>query len=240
MARTSFPGEAEREAAASNGSYLWYGDDVMTPRLPLLLLLALTPLAAADWVDLLPPATPLGQNIPGWTRIPIPATSGLKADPQWIVDGGNKTIVCTGKGGHEWLRYDKELGDYVLQVEWKFAPKDGETRYNSGIGIRLSGMGELWFQAQTGLAGGWLFGTNFADGALKRVNLRDQMKENRVKPAGEWNLYEIRVQGDRITLSINGGVVSEVTGVGLRRGYIGLEAEGYEIAFRNLKLQPLN
>lgn len=197
------------------------------------------PVSAADWVDLMPPDTPLGQNIPGWTRIPIPAIAGLKAEPQWKVDGAQKLLICTGQGGHEWLRYDKELKDFVLQVEWRFAPKEGETKYNSGIGIRLSRYGEIWFQGQTGLAGGYLFGQDFVDGGLKSFNLRQQAKENRVKPAGEWNLYEIRAQGDRMTLSINGAVINELTGVGMRRGYIGLEAEGYEIAFRNIKLQVL-
>jgi Domain of Unknown Function (DUF1080) len=48
------------------------------------------------------------------------------------------------------------------------------------------------------------------------------------------------VRGGTITLAVNGEVVSEVTDVGLRRGYIGLEAEGFEVTFRNLKLQPLN
>jgi hypothetical protein len=65
------------------------------------------------------------------------------------------------------------------------------------------------------------------------------MSENRVKPAGEWNHFEIRAEGDRITLSVNGAVVNDLPGVGLRRGYIGLEAEGYEITFRNLRLQEL-
>jgi hypothetical protein len=211
----------------------------MTLRSLLLSAFFLIPAAAADWVDLLPPATPLGQNIPGWTRIPIPAISGLKPEPQWKVDGEQKLLICTGQGGHEWLRYDKELRDFVLQVEWRFTPKEGETRYNSGIGLRLSRFGEIWFQAQTGLAGGWLFGQDFVDGGLKSFTLRDQAKENRIKPAGEWNLYEMRVQGDKITLSINGAVINEKTGIGMRRGYIGLEAEGYEIAFRNIKLQML-
>ena len=44
----------------------------------------------------------------------------------------------------------------------------------------------------------------------------------------------------RITLSVNGVVVNEMSGIGLRRGYIGLEAEGYEITFRNLKLKTLD
>lgn len=189
---------------------------------------------AADPVDLLP-----AETLQGWTRIPIPAISGVNPKVQWHVDAASKTLICTGDGGHEWLRYDKELSDFVLQADWRFSPKDGETRYNSGIGIRLSKQGEIWFQAQTGLAGAYLFGQDFLGGGLKSFNLKTQMKENRVKPAGEWNHFEIRCEGDRITLSVNGAVVNELTGAGMRRGYIGLEAEGYEIAFRNLKLQVL-
>jgi len=189
---------------------------------------------AADPVDLLP-----AENLQGWSRVPIPAISGVNPKLQWRVDTAAKTLICTGDGGHEWLRYDKELSDFILELDWRFTPKDGETKYNSGIGIRLSKQGEIWYQAQTGLAGAYLFGQNFADGGLKSFNLKAQMKENRVKPAGEWNHFLIRAEGDRITLSVNGEVVNELTGVGMRRGYIGLEAEGFEIAFRNLKLQTL-
>ena len=200
------------------------------------LLLAICGAAAlaADPVDLLP-----AENLQGWTRIPIPAISGVNPKLQWRVDPAAKTLICTGEGGHEWLRYDKEVADFVLEADWRFTPKEGETKYNSGIGIRLSKQGEIWYQAQTGLAGAYLFGQNFADGGLKSFNLKAQMKENRVKPAGEWNHFLIRAEGDRITLSVNGEVVNELSGVGMRRGYIGLEAEGYEIAFRNLKLQTL-
>ena len=181
------------------------------------------------------------ESLKGWTRIPIPPVDGLKPKLQWRVDAVQHALICAGDGGHEWLRYDQELGDYVLQVDWQFTPRaPEERRYNSGIGVRLSRYGELWVQAQTGLTGGYLFGANFIDGAIKSFNLSKQMKENRVKPAGEWNHYEIRVQGGTITLAVNGEVVSELTGVGLRRGYIGLEAEGFEVTFRNLKLQPLN
>jgi hypothetical protein len=97
----------------------------------------------------------------------------------------------------------------------------------------------LWTQAQTGPTGGYLFGVNLVDGALLRFNLMKEMKENRIKPAGEWNHYEIRVQGDKITLSVNGAVVNEIPGIALRKGHIGLEAEGHEIAFRNIKLTTL-
>ena len=63
-----------------------------------------------------------------------------------------------------------------------------------------------------------------------------QMTENRVKLAGERNLEEIRAEGDKLGLSINGAMVSELTGCGLQ-GYIGLGAEGREITFRTVKLK---
>ena len=151
---------------------------------------------AADFVDIMP-----DPSLKGWTRISIPAVDGLKPKLQWRVDPDHKTLICAGDGGHEWLRYDTELGDYILHVEWRFTPKTEEPKkYNSGIGIRLSKQGELWVQAQTGPTGGYLFGENLADGAIKRFNLIKEMKENRVKPAGEWNVYDIRVQGDKVTL----------------------------------------
>jgi 3-keto-disaccharide hydrolase len=190
---------------------------------------------AGGIVDLMP-----DESLHGWTRIPIPPIDGLQPKMQWHVDSAQHVLVCTGDGGHEWLRYDKDLGDFILQVDWRFTPRaPEEKRYNSGIGIRLSEYGEIWYQAQTGLSGGYLFGNNIVDGLIQRFNLSKEMKENRVKPAGEWNHYEISARGPRIGLAVNGAVVSELPNCGLRRGYIGLEAEHYEVTFRNLKLQSI-
>jgi hypothetical protein len=200
-------------------------------------LLSLSVFAAAlsfgQSIDLLP-----DESLKGWTRIPIPPTDGLKPKLQWRVDAAQHALVCAGDGQHEWLRYDQILGDYILDVDFRFEPK-GDVKYNSGIGIRLSQYGELWLQAQTGPSGGFLFGVNLVDGALLRSTLQKEMKENRIKTAGEWNHYQIRVQGDKVTLAVNGAVVNEAAGIALRKGYLGLEAEGHEIAFRNIKLTPL-
>jgi len=191
--------------------------------------------AAADFVDILPDA-----SLKGWTRIPIPPIDGLKPKLQWRVDAAQKALICSGDGGHEWLRYDQELGDYILQVEWRFTPKTEEPKkYNSGVGVRLSKFGELWVQAQTGLAGGYLFGENLSDGAIKRFNLSKEMKENRVKPAGEWNVFEVRSEGPKMTVWVNGGITAEKADLKALKGYAGLEAEGYRIEFRNVKLKEL-
>lgn len=190
----------------------------------------------SEWVDLLP-----DESLKGWTRIPIPSISGVDPRMQWRVDPNARTLICTGTGGHEWLRLDQELGDFILRVDWRFTPRGpDEKKYNSGIGVRMTAFADIWHQAQTGPTGGYLFGQTITDGVVRRFNLLKEMIENRVKPAGEWNNYEIRVEGDQITMAVNGARVNSLTGVGLRRGYIGFEAEGYEITFRNIKLMVLD
>lgn len=184
----------------------------------------------SGWIDLTPPAT-----LEGWTRIPVPPTDGLKPPNQWSVRDG--VVICTGKGQHEWLRSNAEYADFILHVEWKAEARDGN--YNSGIGVRMSPWVEIWHQAQTTPKGGYLFGNTFTGGAIQRVSLAKEMKDNRLKPAGEWNTYEIRCEGGAMTLWVNGAVANTWKDNQVRRGHLGLEAEGYEIHFRNLRLKQL-
>jgi len=192
----------------------------------------------AGWVDLI-----ADKSLKDWTRVPLGAVGKLPAgqagDPSpWAVEGD--VLVCRGdKAGHEMLRHNTELGDFILHVEWRFTKLEGEPAYNSGVYVRTGADGTPWFQAQTGAAGGYLFGSAPVGGKMGRVNLREQMKENRVKPAGEWNTYEIRAQGNTIALWVNGAVVNEYTECEVPRGYIGFEAEGFHIEFRNVKLKRL-
>jgi hypothetical protein len=149
-------------------------------------------------------------------------------------------LLCEGdKAGHEMLRYGTELGDFVLHVEWRFTKLEGEKPYNSGVFVKTAADGSTWFQAQTGPAGGYLFGNLPVNKTPQRVSLREKMTENRVKPAGEWNVYEIKAVGRTLTLWVNGAVVNEYAECEVARGFIGLEAEGYRIEFRNVKLKRL-
>jgi len=192
------------------------------------------------WIDLLSDRT-----LKDWTRVPLGAVGQLPAgqsgDPSpWTLDQASGTLLCQGdKSGHEMFRYGKELGDFVLHAEWRFTKLEGEKPYNSGVYVRTSADGAIWFQAQTGPTGGYLFGNAPVGGAPQRVNLRQQMTENRVKPAGEWNVYEVRAAGKTLALWVNGAVVNEYTECEVPRGYVGLEAEGYRIEFRVLKVKPL-
>jgi hypothetical protein len=189
----------------------------------------------SGWIDIFP-----GSGLEGWTRGPWPATAPL-GRAQWHVDAAAKLLVCDGDGGHDWLRYDRELGDAVFHVEWRFAPVEGGTGYNSGVFIRNAADISVWHQAQAGDAkGGFLFGNTLVSGLPQRVNLSKEVTVTRVKPAGEWNTYELTARGNTLSLWVNGAVTCELKNLEVARGYVGLEGEGYRIEFRSLKLKPLD
>jgi Domain of Unknown Function (DUF1080) len=189
------------------------------------------------WTDLLAQA---GSKLEGWTRGPIPPGGKLKPESQWSLDSSTDYLVCAGDRGHEWLRWDKELGDFIYHVEWRFKVVPGKKGYNSGIYARNSADATVWHQAQTGDgAGGYLFGSTLAGGKTKGLNLSKQQSSSRVKPAGEWNVFEITCRGKEMTLWVNGEITNRWLECEVPKGYVGLEAEGYRIEFRNVKVKPL-
>jgi hypothetical protein len=187
------------------------------------------------WTDIMP-----GASFKGWTRLPFMVTTPMNPASQWKVDTANKLLVCEGDKGHEWLRYDKELANSIIHVEWRLVPIPGGKGYNSGVMARNNADGTIWHQAQIGDAsGGYLMGQTLVNGVSQRISLREQMKGNQVKPAGEWNTYELRADGPKMTLWVNGAVTTEFANLEVAKGFIGLEAEGYLIQFRNIKLKLL-
>jgi len=185
------------------------------------------------WVDVEP-----GPDLAGWVRQAWPATDKL-GPQQWSVDPETKHLVCDGTGGHDWLRLDRDLADAVLHVEWRFTPVAGGSGYNSGVFARTAADGSVWHQAQVGgVRAGYLFGLTPVKGQAQRQSLADRLRSFRVRAPGEWNTYELTARGGVISLWVNGAVTSEMT-VEVKRGYFGLEGEGFRIEFRNLKLRVL-
>jgi hypothetical protein len=190
---------------------------------------------AAGWVDIFP-----APSLKGWTRVAIPPDHPLSPTSQWTVDTAQHTIVCAGDGGHEWLRYDHELGNFLFHAEWRLTKHEGAKGYNSGVFVRTSADGRIWYQAQVGSAsGGYLFGDNPVNGSLQHFDLHSILTEERVKEAGEWNTYDIRCQGKKIILGVNGATTSDLDQCNNPKGYLGLEAEGSRIEFRNLRIRML-
>jgi len=187
------------------------------------------------WVDILPPA-----SLKGWYRVPVPPTGQLGRE-QWHVDVAKKVLICDGDGGHDMLLFDKEIGDAIFHFEFRYTRIEGKTGYNSGAYVRNSRDGAIWHQAQFGDGkDGFLFGQTLgADGNKKGFNLKKQVADGRVNPAGEWNTMEVTAVGKVLTLWVNGAVTCRFEDCGREAGYLGLEGEGYRIEFRNLKVKML-
>ncbi|WP_165219446.1 3-keto-disaccharide hydrolase [Aquisphaera insulae] len=188
------------------------------------------------WIDMLSGA---GPDLDGWVRAPIPGTAELTEKSPWSYDKATSSLVCEA-GGHEWLRLDQVLTDYVLHVEWRFTKVPGKKGYNSGVFVRSSSDGKMWHQAQCGDAsGGYLFGETMANYSTKPFDLSKEIKGQRVRPAGEWNTYELSCKGREVSLWVNGAVTCVMKPCPVPRGYIGVESEGYRIEFRNIKVKML-
>lgn len=189
----------------------------------------------AGWVDVMPPA-----DLTGWSRVPVPP-GGALGKPQWHVEDSGKTLVCEGDGGHDMLLCDREFGDAVFHIEFRYTKIEGKSGYNSGGYVRNSKDGGLWHQAQMGDAsGGYLFGeTPDSNGNKTFFNTTKDVTDGRVKPAGEWNTFEITARGTVLSLWVNGAITCEVRNCGNPKGLVGVEGEGYRIEFRNLKVKEL-
>jgi len=191
----------------------------------------------SGWINIMPNA-----SLNHWTRIAIPPDHPLPKYSQWNVDTANHTLVCAGNGGHEWLRYNRELGNFLFHVEWRLTKVEGAKNYNSGVFVRNNQNGAIWYQAQVGSAGGgYWFG--YDNPAVKQpisFNLHSKMTTNPVKPAGEWNTFDIRCQGPKIILKVNGVQASEFDECKNLKGYLGLEAEGSRIEFRHMRIKVLD
>ena len=190
---------------------------------------------AQGWIDIMPPA-----DLDGWYRVPVPP-KGKLGRAQWHVDAEKKLLICDGDGGHDMLLTEKQYGDAIFHFEFRYTKIDGTKGYNSGAYVRNSADGAIWHQAQFGDAnGGYLFGvTPTADGKSKFFNLTGQIKDQRVKPAGQWNTLEITARGKTLTLRVNGAVTCRFDNCGAEQGHVGLEGEGYRIEFRNLRVKEL-
>ena len=189
----------------------------------------------AGWTDLLPSA-----DLKGWYRVPVPPNGKLGRE-QWHVAPKEKVLICDGDGGHDMLLFEKEFGDAIFHFEFRYTKVEGKSGYNSGAYVRNSRDGAIWHQAQFGDGSdGFLFGeTPGLDGKKKFFSLKKEVKDGRVKPAGEWNTMEVTAVGKVLTLWVNGAVTCQFDACGEAKGHVGLEGEGYRVEFRNLKVKEL-
>jgi hypothetical protein len=202
-----------------------------------------------------------GRDFTGWTIY-----LRDNADPAKTFSVKDGVIHCAGKPSGYMLT-EKEYGDYVLRVQWRFPAGRG----NSGVFVHVSGPDKIWAkgieaQLAAGRAGDiWLvdgfkltidkarqdpnqarhylrIGDRYVKKDGKDSKGRDaytiESKEIE-KPLGEWNQYEITCRGDTVRLVVNGHLANEGTNAEATRGKILLQSEGTPIDFRNVEIKML-
>ncbi|MEU9699379.1 ThuA domain-containing protein [Streptomyces sp. NPDC047981] len=156
-----------------------------------------------------------------------------------VVDGELRSV-----GGMGMLWYQaKEFSSYSLTLDWKAAGDD-----NSGIFVGFPASDDPWSAVNKGYEI-QIDATDAADrttGAVygfKSANLaaRDAV----LRPPGQWNSYEIRVQGERLQVFLNGVKINDFTNTdparSLKDGHIGIQNHGAadQVSFRAIKLREL-
>lgn len=208
----------------------------------LLFFLTLTPSAFAD--DLFN-----GKNLDGWRYYLSSHAVGL--EDVWSVQDG--LLVCKGEP-IGYLYTKSAYKNFRLKVEWRWPP--GKEPGNSGVLMRINGKPQplpRCYEAQlkSGSAGD-VYGFHNAkiSGDQSRIRTvkaheiggdftgftKTAAKEN---APGQWNTYEIEVQGSTIKISVNGTPVNEASDLEVISGPIGLQSEGGEIHFRTVQITPL-
>jgi hypothetical protein len=188
------------------------------------------------WVDLHP-----GKDLKGWRRVAIAPDTKLSDRNPWKVE--SDLLLCDGVGIKEMLLYEKEFGDGVFHVEWRFRKVEGKKDYNSGIYVRTAGDGKVWHQVQVAHLEkppllGDLFGDTLVKGKIERVLVRgDGVK--RANPPGKWNTFEVSAKGNTISVWINGATTLTWKECPVKQGHVGLQAEFFFIEFRRLQFKPL-
>jgi len=190
-----------------------------------------------------------GECLGGWGCFLV--EEGAKLEDVWSVKDG--LLVCKGEP-MGYLATEKCYENYRLIVEWRWAP--GKEAGNSGVLMRITG-DEMMLpncveaQLKSGDAGAMYGFQGFKiDGDADRKfekkghelggDLTGVGKvEGAEKEPGEWNRYDITVNGDKIVLKVNGKKVNEAHGCDVRCGKIGLQSEGGEIHFRKVTLKPI-
>ncbi|MFO0946808.1 MAG: DUF1080 domain-containing protein [Planctomycetota bacterium] len=198
---------------------------------------------AASAVDKEPVQMFNGTDLSGWVVEGVRSfPKGDKRISVWEAKDG--MIVCSG-WGFGFLRFDAELSDFRFTMEYRLAKKG-----NSGVGIR--GIPFTGAKATRPSFAGYEI--QLLDDAGSPTNAHSSGSlyryvpplVNAVKPAGEWNTFEVECRGPKIRVKINGEIVQDVDQTTVAeikdkplRGYVSLQNHGHKVEFRNLQYVPL-
>ncbi len=176
-----------------------------------------------------------GKDLAGWINV-----NGA-ADTWQVRDG---CIIGTGRPS-SFLRTEQAYENFTLDLEWRLGTKGGK----AGLLVyadALPQVGAAYPRAvavaiQDGDSGSiaGLLGATLTPLTNPQGSDRARPLEERCRPVGEWNRYRLTARDGTLELAVNGKVVTRVKDCRPAKGFIGLQAQGGAVQFRNLRLTPL-
>ncbi|MFJ8660710.1 ThuA domain-containing protein [Streptomyces sp. NPDC093795] len=156
------------------------------------------------------------------------------------ITGGE--LRSTGGMGMLWYQA-KEFRSYSLTLDWKLTGDD-----NSGIFVGFPASDDPWSAVNNGYeiqidATDAPDRTTGAVYGFKSANLK--ARDQALRPPGQWNTYELRVQGERLQVFLNGIKINDFTNTdparSLASGHIGIQNHGADdqAAFRDIRIKEL-
>ena len=190
-----------------------------------------------------------GKDLSGWVNV--------NTDPDtWSVKDG--MIICSGSPIGV-MRSEKQYENFIMHIEWRHMEaggnsglfiwsnaSPGDNRLPSGVEVQMLENDWVKLNTRDGKVPpiAYVHGEVFGVGGVEIVPDtpragRSKSIENRCKPRGNWNTYDVVAVDGVIKLAVNGKFVNGIRGASLKKGYICLESEGAEIHFRNIRLMEL-
>ncbi|MEU2280416.1 ThuA domain-containing protein [Streptomyces sp. NPDC013178] len=176
-----------------------------------------------------------GSSLDGWQQ----------AGPGSFTLDDDGTLTSSGGMGLLWYAAS-DFSSYSLKLDWKMAGASGDD--NSGVFVGFPPSDDPWSAVDNGYeiqidatdvperTTGSVYGFRSAD--LKK-------RDRALNPPGEWNTYEIRVEGERLRVWLNGVKINDFTNTdparSLRDGHLGLQNHGADdqVSFRNVRIKEL-
>nr|WP_233412474.1 ThuA domain-containing protein [Nucisporomicrobium flavum] len=177
----------------------------------------------------------------GYTPLYNGSTTGWTQAGPGSFTNADATLTSTGGMGLLWYSA-KQFTNYSLKLDWKMAGDD-----NSGVFIGFPPSSDPWSAVDNGYEV-QIDATDAADrttGSVYTFKSADlAARDAALNPPGEWNTYELLVEGEHLQVFLNGTKINDFTNTDPVRslaGHIGLQnhGDGDDVSFRNVRIKEL-
>ncbi|WP_405430230.1 ThuA domain-containing protein [Micromonospora sp. NBC_00617] len=177
----------------------------------------------------------------GYTPLYNGSTTGWSQAGPGNFTNSDATLTSVGGMGLYWYSA-KQFTNYSLKLDWKLAGDD-----NSGVFIGFPPSSDPWSAVDNGYEI-QIDATDAADrttGSVYTFKSADlAARDAALNAPGEWNTYELLVEGERLQIFLNGVKINDFTNTNPVRslaGHIGIQNHGTgdDASFRNIRIKEL-